>query len=364
MDSTGRNGYRPDMTGQMMPPGATRTADTQPESPFEEPEAAPELRQQRSDSLYSRSTPFWERIPVDEPEQGAGTPQSPPVLRGTEHLHATFWSHPEKITEGVIMRVEPMPFLECMKRFLTSRASWYLYGAIVLLVVVALIALNIFATVRIIRVEGNASFTAEQVIALSGLEPGMSTLGINEETVMARIGRERYLRCTLVDVTFDAVTLHVRERVPCVTIVQNGRRATLDERGWVLEITDDVNAPAPGLISVTGLDVHHCVLGQAVTLRLPVRLVTYTQILIELRAMGALHLISELDMTTMDSITMKTADGLTILLGNEEMIHQKLRAMLVVRDHLLAYDFYGERAGGTIVVSDPTSPAYRPPDVQ
>ena len=37
--------------------------------PFEEPEMAPELRSQRSDNLYSRSEPFWERI-VEVPQEG------------------------------------------------------------------------------------------------------------------------------------------------------------------------------------------------------------------------------------------------------------------------------------------------------
>ena len=148
--------------------------------------------------------------------------------------------------------------------------------------------------------------------------------------------------------------------MPRCTLVQNGRRIILDDRGWVLEVISDVGSPAPNLIQVSGLDVHHCSLGQAVTLRVPGKLTAYTQILIELRALGGLELITELDMTAMDSITLKTTDGLTVSMGDETQIHQKIRAMLVVRENLLVNDYYGQGGGGTIVVVDPGSPAYRP----
>lgn len=325
-------------------------APQDPDYPFEEPETAPELRQQRSESLYSRSAPFWERV-VELPPEGEDYPLDP-----------EYWNHPEELREGVIMRVESERPAEKLRRRLTSRPALYTYGVLVVLAAVAFFVHSVFATVRSINVEGNVNFTDEQIISLSGLEKGMSTFGIDEDAVMGRIGRERYLRCTLVDVSFDSVTIHVRERVPASTIVQNGRRIILDDRGWVLEISDDMYSVPQGLVSVTGLDVHSCTLGQSVTLRRPERLTTYTQILIELRALGGLGMVTELDMTTMDSITLTTTDGITVLLGDESNIHQKIRAMLVVHDNLLLNDFYGAQPGGTIVVADPTSPAYRPPE--
>ena len=319
-----------------------------PDNPFEEPENAPELRQQRSESLYTRSAPFWERVVETPPEDGE-YPQD-----------AGYWTHKEEMGEERYMRVEDPKPLEMVRRHLTSRTAIWLYLCVVLVLLGYLGFRSVFGTIRTIHVVGNTSFTAEQVIGLSGLEVGMSTFDIDEDVIMARISRERYLRCTLVDVSLDKVTLHVRERVPCCTIVQNGRRVTLDDRGWVLELADMAQEPAPGLIRVTGLDVHHCSLGQQLTLRMSGKLTAYTQILVELRALGGLGLVTELDMTSMDSITLKTADGLTVLLGNETQIHQKIRALLVVRENLMMNDFYGQGGGGTIVVVDPGSPTYRP----
>ena len=320
------------------------------DNPFEEPENAPELRQQRSESLYSRSAPFWERI-VETPQDGKAYPQDP-----------EYWNHAEDVGKDGLLRVEALRPLERIRGYLTSRNAIYLCASVLVLVLLLLIGRSVFATVRTIRVEGDTTFSSEYIIDLSGLEVGMSTFDIDEELVMERIGMERYLRCTLVDVSLYTVTLHVRQRVPCCTVVHNGRRITLDERGWVLEISQDMNAPADGLISVTGLDVQHCSLGQAVSLRRHSRLSVYTQILIELRALGGLALVTELDMTTMDSITLKTQEGLTILMGDETLIPEKIRAFMVVRENLIQNAYYGQANGGTIVVSDPTGPAYRPPD--
>jgi len=318
-----------------------------PDYPFEEPEMAPELRESRSESLYSRSAPFWDRV-VELPGEGEEYPQDP-----------EYWNHPEELTDNVLMRFGPDRPVDVLKKAVGSRVTWFVVAALAVVAAVIFLMHSVFMTVRSITVEGNVTFTAEEVIALSQLEVGMSTFDIDEERVMEHIARERYLRCTLVDVAYDKVVLHVRERVPVCSILQNGRSITLDDRGWVLEITGDMNAQTEGLITVHGLDVQHCALGQAVSLRMPARLTTYTQILIELKALGGLDMITELDLTTMDSITLKTKDNFTIQLGNENRIHEKIRAMLVVHEVVLENGYYGEAPGGTIVVTDPGSPAYR-----
>jgi len=219
---------------------------------------------------------------------------------------------------------------------------------------------NSFMTVKSISVVGSTRYSEQEIIALSQLEVGMSTFSIDEELVKQRIERERYLRCKLVDVAFDKVVLHVNERVPVATITHNGRTAIMDERGWVLEVSNHLAEGEQDYIRVEGMDVHRCSLGQPVTLNTPSRLTIYTQILIELRAMGGLELIKELDMTSMDSISLKTKDDFIVQMGNEYRIHEKLRAFLIVRDVVLEKRYHGGNVGGTIVVSDPTSPAYKP----
>lgn len=317
-----------------------------PDYPFEEPEQAPELRSQRSEHLYSRSEPFWERV-VEVPRDGEAYPRD-----------VCYWDHPEEISEDRILHVDSGRLQDKVKHVLGARATWIVLGVLAVTAALLFLLYSAFMTVKSITVVGNTSVPEKEIIALSQLEIGMNAMSIDDELVIERIERNRYLRCTLVDVSMDTVVLHVRERVPAVTIVQNGRLITLDDRGWVLEITDNLTAAADGLIAVQGLDVHHCALGQAVTLRTPSKLTVYTQLLVELKALGGLHLIVELDMTSMDSITLKTVDGFTIQMGNEGRIHEKVRAMLIVREVVLEKGYYGNTVGGTITVTDPTSPTY------
>ena len=342
----------PENAANTPPPAGVPWPPTDPDYPFEEPETAPELRQQRSESLYTRTEPFWDRV-IELPREGEEYPQDP-----------EYWNHPEEVREGVMMRVGPDRPLNILKKALGARITWYVAGIAAVLAAVIFLLYSTFGTVHGISVEGNTTIPDDEIIALSQLEIGMSIFDVDEEAVMERIARNRYLRCTLVDVVGDRVVLHVSERVPVCSIRHNGRLITLDNRGWVLEVADDTGEYAPGLIRLTGLDIRHWALGQAVTTRQENALTVYTQLLVELKALGALDMITELDMTSMDSLTLKTDDGFNIQLGNENRIHAKIRAMLVVHEVVLENRYYGEVMGGTIVVSDPANPAYRKPEAE
>lgn len=341
--------------GQDVPPQtepSRQPEDTQeaydPSYPFEEPEQAPELRSQRSENLYSRSEPFWERV-IELPAEGEEYPRDP-----------NYWDHPEELADDRILKVDSGRLRDRLRDLAGSRALWIFLAVIAVLVGVWLLIYNTFMQVKSIAVVGNTTVSAERVIELSQLQLGMSTFSIDEDLVKERIERDGMLRCTLVDVSFDKVVLHVRERQPVATVQHNGQLVTLDDRGWVLDVSSNLSQTREGLIAVSGLDVRRCSQGQVVTLVTPAKLTTYTQILIELKAMKGLDMIVELDMASMDSISLRTEDGFTVQLGNEKRIHEKLRAMLIVRETVLENCYYGTEVGGTIVVSDPTSPTYLP----
>lgn len=323
-----------------------------PDYPFEEPEAAPELRSQRSDNLYSRSEPFWERV-VEVPREGEEYPRDP-----------NYWNHPERISDDRTLYVDSGRLRDKVRRFLGARATWITGAVIGVILLGVFLFYSTTMTIKSITIQGTTSIPAEEIIAMSQLKEGMGSMFINVDTVKERIERSGVLRCTQVDVQMNRVVLHVKERERIACIVQNGRLVTLDDRGWVLDTNEDLTSPRNGLIYVVGMDVSHCVQGQPVRLRMPSRLTAYTQLLVELRALGGLDLIVELDMTSMDSITLKTTDDFVIHLGNEKRIHEKVRAMLILREVVLENRYYGSRIGGTIVVTDPTSPTYMRPDQQ
>ena len=335
MDGRGWN------TGSQKPAG---NRQPQGESPFEEPEQAPELRQNRSESLYTRDEPFWNRV-VDQEQ--AYQPRQ---------LYANYWNHPDVMDSDCILHVDSDTRLQKLKKFLGSGTTKKFLLVSAIIVVIAFILYSALFQVRRIVVRGNATVPGQDIVRLSGLKVGQNSLTIDDEEIMRRIESNRYLRCTLVDVQWDSVTIHIKERVPAVWLNHNGMAVLMDNRGFVLEESLGSYEAYPGLVKVIGLDVRRCALGQTISLNTSSQLETYTQILVELKAMKGIDLLSELDMTSMDSIYLATHDGFYVRLGSEESIHEKLRAFLIPREKVLEMGYYS----GTIDVTDPGRPTYSP----
>lgn len=315
----------------------------QPESPFEEPEQAPELRQARSENLYSRDEPFWNRVV----EQQTGRQPM---------RDANYWNHPDVMDSDTLLHVDSDTKLQKVKKFLGSGATKKFLLIVAILVAVGAILYSALFQVRRIVVLGNTTIPGQDIVRLSGLKIGQNSLTIDDENVMRRIESNRYLRCTLVDVQWNAVTLHVKERVPAVYINHNGMIVTLDNRGFVLEESLASETGYESLVKVSGMNVRRCALGQQIALQSANQLEAYTQILVELKAMKGIDLLRELDMSSMDSIYLTTRDDFFVRLGSEDDLHAKLRAFLITREKVLQMGY----AKGTIDVTDPGRPTYLP----
>ena len=318
--------------------------DTQGFNPFEEPEQAPELREKRSENLYSRDEPFWERV-VDAPDAS-----------GDFRRDVNYWNHPDVMDTDHLLHVDNDTALQKVGKFLGSDAVKKVIGIVTVVVLVAIALFGTVFRVHAIHVSGNTTVTDEAIIRLSGLKVGQSSMTIDDEEVMRKIESNRYLRCTLVDVQWNAVTLHVKERVPAVYINHNGMIVTLDNRGFVLEESLASETGYESLVKVSGMNVRRCALGQQIALQSANQLEAYTQILVELKAMTGIDLLRELDMSSMDSIYLTTRDDFFVRLGSEDDLHAKLRAFLITREKVLQMGY----AKGTIDVTDPGRPTYLP----
>lgn len=314
------------------------------DSPFEEPEQAPELREKRSENLYSRDEPFWNRV-LDATQSGEEI-----------KLDENYWNHPDVLDTDRMLAVDGSTGLQKLRRFLGSGTVKKFVAIIAVVLVVSIVLYSTLFKVRSITVVGNTTVSSEEVIRLSGLKIGQSSMTIDDEKVMRKVEGNRYLRCTLVDVQWDSVIIHVKERTPAVFAKHNGMVIVMDNRGFVLEESLETQSGSEGLIQVIGLDIRRCTLGQQITLNATSQMETYTQILVEMKAMKGLELLSELDMTSMDSIYLGTRDGFYVRLGSEESIHEKLRAFMITRDRVLEMGY----TGGTIDVTDPGRPTYSP----
>jgi cell division septal protein FtsQ len=243
-----------------------------------------------------------------------------------------------------------------LKKFLGSGATKKFLLIVAILTAVGAILYSALFQVRRIVVLGNTTIPGQDIVRLTGLKIGQNSLTIDDENVMRRIESNRYLRCTLVDVQWDSVTIHIKERVPAVYLHYNGLLIVMDNRGFVLEESLASETGYESLVKVSGMNVRRCALGQQIALQSANQLEAYTQILVELKAMKGIDLLRELDMSSMDSIYLTTRDDFFVRLGSEDDLHAKLRAFLITREKVLQMGY----AKGTIDVTDPGRPTYLP----
>ena len=107
-------------------PGAPEQTGRQ-DSPFDEPDAAPELRQERSENLYTRDEPFWHRV-VEMPRPGEKVRRDP-----------NYWNHPEEMRRDRFRTVPPKNLAERVRRFLGRSVVKKTILVIAVLLVIAVV---------------------------------------------------------------------------------------------------------------------------------------------------------------------------------------------------------------------------------
>ena len=332
----GRSGPVPPVRPTGMPP----SGPPQPGNggPYEDTGYAPELRAARSENLYRRDERFWQHMPGAD-ETMHGRPRHADYFNHQEQFHQTRSHKPPKARRG-------------------GHVIGLVLGVAVLLMGVAILFASPLFSVQEIRVTGNTRVSSEEIVRRSGLTVGMNRFSLHADEVMNRVEGNYYLICDLVHMPeWNTVEIRVREREVVAVIDYNGLMYFADNRGMILEEFANRSAISlDGKILVIGLNVRRCDVGRTVTLTDPEQLRVYNDILVELKVMGALDMIEELDMSSMESIFLTTRDGYSVRLGNGSDIHRKLRSMLLTLEALRE----GQYGVGSIDVSAPVNPSFVP----
>lgn len=315
-------------------------------SPFEEPDDAPELLQQRSENLRDREGAFWQQA-TNGYQRTAGPENRTDTKRTSQ-------SKPkEKKKNG---------------------SSAGMRAALVLIALAGIticVLYFIVFRVREIRVEGNQLISRSDVIRLSGIRYGESILTLSEEETKRnleaqavseakRTGNSNYytLQFRYLDKLMPGtVVISVKEREPCCWMTLRGIMFVMDKTRMVLYETEDPNIRPANIVEVKGLNIRggdHA--GQTLTLTSSLQQSVFENLFLELKVLGCVSDIQEVDLSNTSSILMLTRDGYTVSLGDKERIHAKLRSMLYVRAKLQEMG----KTGGSINVSVPESPTYSP----
>ena len=113
------------------------------------------------------------------------------------------------------------------------------------------------------------------------------------------------------------------------------------------------------LIYVQNMNVHSCIRGKHIDLYDRGVMDVYLQLMLEFKAMLLTDTVKELYLEDLDSISLTTASGFYVRLGDETCLHQKLRSMMLTLAELERMGY----VGGTVDVSVFTKPSYRPEQV-
>lgn len=291
-----------------------------PADPFEEPEEALELRQARSDNLYNRDDHFWDHVEDVKPQ---AAPAKAPGKEKRADSHTVRW---------VVLILAVL-----------VTAGVMIYGAVF--------------QVRSISVVGAKTIPEDEVIRLSGVTQGMNTFAIDDNKVEQGVESNRYMSLVCVEKQLpDKVVIQVKERIQAAQIKYCGILYTIDNRGMVLEESLNTDELNPYLVSVEGMNIKTCRVGESVTLHSADQLKVYTELMVELKVMSAISMIEELDLSNMDNIFLVSKDGYSIRLGDATRLHAKLRSMIMTVERLNRDGYHG----GTIDVSAPVNPTYIP----
>lgn len=360
-------------SGAMPPVSQTGPMQPQP-SPFEEPAEAPELWAARSPNLQDRRNDFWNQSGAPQGGQPYGQPpyqqswQPQNSFNGGQSGAQARTNPPQtgstpvqqtgQTAANTAQTTKDRPTPEEIRARNMRRAGGCAAVLVVLIAIVVGVVLLINGgsrgKVAQVLVEGNVNISEQEIIRLSTVKIGQNIWDLNHEDIARRIESNRYLRCMLVDVSGETVTLHVKERIPVAVAEAAGRRLVLDNRGFVLEETYEPASSLPHLVHVVGMDVNYASPGRDIMLLNADQLTLYNRVMVDMKVMGQLSLLQELNMSDMDSITLMTREGLRVRLGTEELVHEKLRAFLITRDKLMEMSL----GLGTIDVSQPVRPTF------
>ncbi len=222
--------------------------------------------------------------------------------------------------------------------------------------VAVIVCMSVFR-IRYVSVKGNYHISAEEVMALAGLDKGGLYFTVNEASVRRGIESNPYLELKSFQKSMpDSVTVTVRERTAAACVAFQNRRYILDTTGFVIEEAgDDTKVP----IELKGVTVRDARPGETVTLSSQQHLNSYRTVAEELGVQGMLGRFRELNLTDVKNIYLVTVDGengMVATLGTDSDIRAKLLTLGGVLQYM---DMYSLNPG-SLDVSVPGYCTYTP----
>ena len=208
-------------------------------------------------------------------------------------------------------------FLALATAGVIGAAIWVLYGSRLLVV-------------RTVVVTGIHQVPRSEVLAVAGVEPGTPLIRVNTAQIAARIDTIRQVRNALVSRSWpDRVVIVVRERTTALALMAPGGGYDLVDAYGVI-VQWDASRPADLPLYPTAAPV--------ASLRGDPDLAAAAAVLVELPA-WLRHSVASVTAPDPDQVTLRLADGITVLWGGTDRAGAKAAELIVLMQaHMHYYD--------------------------
>ncbi len=208
-----------------------------------------------------------------------------------------------------------------------------------------------------IKVTGNKDISAQDIITLSGLSKGDHFFTIDRAAVESGIESSARLEFLGIDFELPGVlTIKVKERTPAAQFkVKDGCYVVIDKEGTAV----DDPAVLQELPTITGISVTEYSLAYAVRVDDSAKLENLKMLLDELEAHYLVDEISDIDIKSLTSVTLKTTSGMEIYLGSIGIQDELCRKVTWVQSVLPKLQEYGYEQG-KLNVSSQKQATYEP----
>lgn len=184
---------------------------------------------------------------------------------------------------------------------------------VVLLALMLLIGYNLLQ-VRHVEVAGAQEFSEADVAKLAGIPANTLMLRVDEKQIKANIESNPYLQLKNVDYELpDTVVLTIEERMPAALMAAGNSFLLLDRQFIVLKDNDSADEGKYPVIA--GVSLHTADVGKQIDTADAAKIPAATAILDELKNQEATGLVTQINLTDINGIVLKTNDGPDVLFG-------------------------------------------------
>lgn len=210
------------------------------------------------------------------------------------------------------------------------RRIFYILITAVLCLLFLIICAALFFKIQDIEVRGNVAYSADELVAISGIQPGQNLYAVSGRTVSARIKKA----CTYVN------TVRIYRRLPSTLVLEvkedtaeyymelAGEYFSMSSDFRVLgrsEKPDEMTSASPGIKYIAVPEVRYCVVGSELAFRRTVNLKFVENLMAEIRLWKLYDIIDYIDMSDKFNVKLICGGGkYRILLGGREDLKMKL----------------------------------------